>query len=259
VLETEKRRKEKNCKGFGCVQLNSSSVWHTGLSGGAQDSVRCARQVSCEKATLGKSSTAYDYNSPDCPVVHRTVRSANGRQHNGRPRNPRATRGPRQQSAGGTGLSGAPTGPEVQRSSAPEKEGYQHRTIYSDCPVRHSTEGKDGLPCWPPTAPSYLGAIKGTPRRMEEIHNHSLSILRHPDFFPAHSFHRVSDLSSIRVEDSMCCHLSSSPLLCAWVCYDLCLVCVAHPNLTSCFHCDLCCKGERLQSCGDSSQTGIII
>jgi hypothetical protein len=28
---------------------------------------------------------------------------------------------------------------------------------------------------------------------------------------------------------------------------DLILVCVALPNLTPCFHCDLCCKGERLQ------------
>jgi hypothetical protein len=31
-----------------------------------------------------------------------------------------------------------------------------------DCPVRHPTEGNDSLPCWPPTAPSCLGAIKGT-------------------------------------------------------------------------------------------------
>jgi hypothetical protein len=27
-----------------------------------------------EKAALGISSTAYGYKSPDCPVVHRTVR-----------------------------------------------------------------------------------------------------------------------------------------------------------------------------------------
>jgi hypothetical protein len=45
-----------------------------------------------------------------------------------------------------------------------------------DCPVRHPTEGKDSLPCWPPTAPSCLGAIKGTPRRMEESPEHTLSI-----------------------------------------------------------------------------------
>jgi hypothetical protein len=46
-----------------------------------------------------------------------------------------------------------------------------------DCPVRHPTEGKDSLPCWPPTAPSCLGAIKGTPRRMEESPKHSRNIL----------------------------------------------------------------------------------
>jgi hypothetical protein len=61
---------------------------------------------------------------------------------------------------------------------------------------------------------------------MEESPKHSLSILRHSDSVPAHSFRRVRDLSSIRVKDSLCCHLSSSLLLCAWVCYDLCLVCV---------------------------------
>jgi hypothetical protein len=47
-----------------------------------------------------------------------------------------------------------------------------------DCPVRHPTEGKDNLPCWPPTAPSCLGAIKGTPRRMEESTKHTLRIPR---------------------------------------------------------------------------------
>jgi hypothetical protein len=33
------------------------------------------RQASSgELATLGKTSAAYGYNSPDCPVVHQTVR-----------------------------------------------------------------------------------------------------------------------------------------------------------------------------------------
>jgi hypothetical protein len=66
-----------------------------------------------------------------------------------------------------------------------------------DCPVRHSTEGKDGLPSLSSTAPSCLGAIKGTPRRMEESPKHSLSILRHPDSATAHSLCCVRDLSSI--------------------------------------------------------------
>jgi hypothetical protein len=133
----KRRRKEPNR--LGSVQPKLSSVWHTGLSGGAPDSVRWCRLDSDEKVALGKRSAAYGYNSPDCPVSQRSPvqRSA---------RNPRATRGPGQRSAGGTGLSGvhrtvfaAPTGPELQRSSTPEKEGDRHWTVYSDCPVAHRT------------------------------------------------------------------------------------------------------------------------
>jgi hypothetical protein len=115
----------------------------------------------------------------------------------------------------------------------------------SGCPVRHPTEGKDSLPCWPPMAPSCLGAIKGTPRRMEESPKHSLSILRLPHSISAHLIDRVSDLSSVLIVNSLCFILSSSLGLCACVCAaDLC---VLLPTLLLCFHCDLCCKGERLQ------------
>jgi hypothetical protein len=62
VLETKKIRKEKKPKRLGLVQPKLSSIWHTG-----------AGLVSGEKAALGKRSVVYDYNSPDCPVVHRTV------------------------------------------------------------------------------------------------------------------------------------------------------------------------------------------
>jgi hypothetical protein len=57
-----------------------------------------------------------------------------------------------------------------------------------DCPVRHETEGKDGLPDLFSTAPSCLGAIKGTPRRMEEKTKHSLSTLDHSHINLAHLF-----------------------------------------------------------------------
>jgi hypothetical protein len=50
-----------------------------------------------------------------------------------------------------------------------------------DCPVRQSTEGKISLPRMLSTAPSCLGAIKGTPRRMEENIKHLLSIPKHQD------------------------------------------------------------------------------
>jgi hypothetical protein len=54
------------------------------------------------------------------------------------------------------------------------------------CPVRQATEGKNCLPGMLSTAPSCLGAIKGTPRHMEENTKHSLSIPKHQDFDSAH-------------------------------------------------------------------------
>jgi hypothetical protein len=107
-----------------------------------------------------------------------------------------------------------------------------HRTGYSSCPVRHSTEGKDGLPSLPATAPSCLGAIKGTPRHMEESPKHSLSILRLPHSASALLINCVSDLSSIRVVNSLYYVSSSSLGLCACVCYGfVCCVCCS-PSLT---------------------------
>jgi hypothetical protein len=55
-----------------------------------------------------------------------------------------------------------------------------------DCPVRHPTEGKNCLPYWVPTSPNCLGAIKGTPRRMEESPKNSLIIPKHQDSILAH-------------------------------------------------------------------------
>jgi hypothetical protein len=72
-----------------------------------------------------------------------------------------------------------------------------------------------------------------------------LSILRLPHSVSAHLIDRVSDLSSVLVVNSLCFILSSSLGLCVFVCAaDLC---VLLPTLLLCFHCDLCCKGERLQ------------
>jgi hypothetical protein len=79
-------------------------------------------------------------------------------------------------------VSGAPTAPNRQRLAAPKQERNPHRTVSggaSDCPVRQSTESKNCLPGMLSTAPSCLGAIKGTPRRMEEYTKHSLSIPKH--------------------------------------------------------------------------------
>jgi hypothetical protein len=62
-----RNREKRRRKGLGSKQPTLSSVWHTGLSGGAPDSVRCARLASGELATPGKvwRHTA---------IIHRTVR-----------------------------------------------------------------------------------------------------------------------------------------------------------------------------------------
>jgi hypothetical protein len=151
-------------------------------------------------------------------------------------------------------MSGAPTSPRGATVRC-ARYGRRSRTGHEqwlsdgapDCPVHHSTEGRNCLPSWSPTAPSCLGAIKETRRHMEENTKHSLSILRHPDFAPTHLVHCISDLSFIRVVNSPCCPLSSSLHLCAWLCcvFESCVCC--SPPLLLCFFCDHHCKGERLQ------------
>jgi hypothetical protein len=75
VLDTNEvclsaRIREKDLAGAAKTQLglaHRTVRWCTGHCPMVQAS-------SGELATLGKTSAAYDYNSSDCPVVHRTVR-----------------------------------------------------------------------------------------------------------------------------------------------------------------------------------------
>jgi hypothetical protein len=150
VLETERRRKGKRCERLGCVQPRLSSVWHTGLSGGAPDSVRCARLNSGEQATLGRSLAAYGYNSPDCPVCIGLSGEPTVSWANGRPRNPRVTRG---RANGHMGAPDCPvcTGQCLVRQRLQDSNGrlrhfgkeIRHQTMSGgapDCPVHHPTE-----------------------------------------------------------------------------------------------------------------------
>jgi hypothetical protein len=115
--------------------------------------------------------------------------------------NQQATRGQTQRSLGRTGLSGVhrtvsgvPRGPMVQQSTSPKKGTNLALFMSSgapDCPVRQRTEGKNCLPDGAPTAPSCLGAIIGTPRRMKRKTNPQLNILRHLDSASMHSDHCV--------------------------------------------------------------------
>jgi hypothetical protein len=104
---------------------------------------------------------------------------------------------------------------------------------HCSCPVVHRTvrcvhgqKATIGLPNGAPTAPSCLGAIKGTPRRMEKYTNHLLNILRHRDLTFVHLIHCVRDLntflSCIFVVLLSCAH---SSLVCVLV-LRLSLLCV---------------------------------
>jgi hypothetical protein len=131
--------------------------------------------------------------APDCPVSQRSAAQS------------ARDAWPAQRSEGGTGLSGAPMAPNCKRSATPKQERNPHRTVSGgapDCLVRQSTEGKNCLPRMLSTAPSCLGAIKGTPRRMEEHIKHPLSIVDHSHSILAHLFDILSDLSSVLVRTS---------------------------------------------------------
>jgi hypothetical protein len=178
-----------------CMAINHWTVWWcTGLSG---------ELFTGEFVALGKPSTAYGYNSLDCPVCTGLSGEPTVSQGNGRPRIPRVTRGR------ANGHFGAPDCPvctgqcpvrqrlwifngrlrhrrkEIRTGQCP----VVHRTVSGgapNCPVRQATEGKICLPGMLSTAPSYLGAIKGTPRRMEEHTKHTQSIPKHQDFDSTH-------------------------------------------------------------------------
>jgi hypothetical protein len=104
------------------VQPKSSSAWHTGLSGGAPDSVRCARLASGEQATLGK-------NRQRTAIIHRTVRWCTGLS--GEPTVGRAIRGQRVARANG-------------RQGAPD---CQCPVCTGQCPVRQLPQICNGRLC----------------------------------------------------------------------------------------------------------------
>jgi hypothetical protein len=68
VLETVQRKEKRIWKRIGCEQPTSARAWHTGLSGGAPNSVRCDRLADGEPAALEKRQRCTAKNSPDYPV-----------------------------------------------------------------------------------------------------------------------------------------------------------------------------------------------
>jgi hypothetical protein len=131
VLESEKIQLEKTWLG----SQDSAQSGCTGLSGGAPDSVRCARLASANWLLSGLRRRCMAIN-------HRTVRWCTGLSGeptvgptNDRPHNPRATRGRANGQKGApdcpvcTGLSGAPMALKLQRSASLMKERNPHRTV----------------------------------------------------------------------------------------------------------------------------------
>jgi hypothetical protein len=174
VLESEKIQKEKDLAGVAKTLRSLGTpdcpVVHRTVSG-----VPGWRLVNWPLSGIRRWRTT---------KIHRTVWWCTGLsgeptvgRANGRPCNPGVTRGR------ANGLMGAPDSvrctngsksstvgcTNLGRRSAPDSEQGMSGGA-PDCPVRHPTEGKNCLPRMPPTAPSCLGAIKGTPRRMEETH-----------------------------------------------------------------------------------------
>jgi hypothetical protein len=131
-----------------------------------------------ELTALGKKLTAYGYNSPDCPVCtgqcpvsQRSAGPTIGRAiRAGHVAEPTASRGHRT-------VRCAPDSVRCANGSKAPTVGFakEGKKSAPDCPVRQATEGKNCLPGLLSTAPSCLGAIKGTPRRMEERYQAFLS------------------------------------------------------------------------------------
>jgi hypothetical protein len=100
-------------------------VWHTGLSGVESDSVRCTRDRTLWTPQLRVSQRPLRYNSPDCPVSHRTVRCA--KWSNGYYANDRLQKGTVRVNSAWT------------VHAELEQRQKAHRTVNSVCPVQHRT------------------------------------------------------------------------------------------------------------------------
>jgi hypothetical protein len=179
---------KNNWKCLGSSSQYSAQSGSTGLSGGAQDSVRCARLARANSLLSGfhRRRMAIIHRTvrcaPDCPVSHRsagpTVGCAICARHVAEPTVGREHRTVRcaPDSVRCTNGSQAPT---VGFARKGKKSAPDSVRCAPDCPVRQTTEGKICLPRMLSTAPSCLGAIKGTPRRMEEHTKHSQIIPKH--------------------------------------------------------------------------------
>jgi hypothetical protein len=113
------------------------------------------------------------------------------------------------------------TPPEQEISQSGDSLSRPARVVFivrcaPDNLVHPRTEGNQSLPNGAPTAPNSLGAIKGTPRRMDQYTKHPLNILQRRDFANTYLVHCDRDSST-----SLSCN---SDVL--FLCDRSCLVCV---------------------------------
>jgi hypothetical protein len=175
------------------------------------------------------------------------------RPANGRPRDQRAPRVPSQRSPdcpvchGTRGCNG-----RLRQT----RKGIAHCSLSGgapDCPVRTRTEGNQSLSNGAPTTPRSLGAIKGTPRRMEQNSKHPLNILRHRDTAITLELRQFEIRASLWVVIRCvvsCASLSSCERVLLWF---VSCVCFYSPLLLSSFDIKLC-KAWETPNCGDFSQ-----
>ena len=132
MLETGENKLERDS----FVSAKASSVWVHRTVRWCTGQCPVRHTGSGELAALEKKLTAYGYNSPDCPVCTGLSGEPTVGRANGRPRDPRGTRGR------ANGREGAPDCPVCtgqcpvrqrlqgcQRSASPNKEGNPHRTV----------------------------------------------------------------------------------------------------------------------------------
>jgi hypothetical protein len=143
--------------------------------------------------------------------------------------------------------------PEQEISQSEDFVSRPSRALFTvwcapDSPVHPRTEGNQSLPNRALTTSKSLGAIKGTPSRMEQYTKHPLNILHRLDFASTHSFHCYRYLiNSLSCNSAALFRLLISLLVCVLL-LRLWFLCVfLFPPLLLWFTCDQFCKGERLQ------------
>ena len=174
MLETERRRKGE------CWLCTVNRLFRSG----APDCPVVHRTVSGAPGCLGLKTLLSGICRRRTAIIHRTVRCAPDCPVSQRSAGPTVDRaicaGHVAEPTARRGHRTCPVRQRLsgcQRSTAPFLEGNRA----PDCPVRQSTEGKISLPRLLSTAPSCLGAIKGTPRRMEDNTKYSYNIPKHQD------------------------------------------------------------------------------